>query len=205
MSRQCPNKSRTLMPLVYAGLLSMVTAAHAAPENATTVQTAMPQVPVEFNVFPAEAPAADDAVRVLRKASSALGSTPTTLEEVDKWSNSLTNALRNGGFPISQVVVTEQDWRAAQQGGALAFTAFPGRIHKVRLDNKSRVKDERLEKLVTKALCGSEALDGACLLQTSRLERATQLLQDVPGVAIAQAPQFSSGSGLGDVDVAPPC
>ncbi len=156
---------------------------------------------VEFSVFPAGSPAADSVVRVLQGAASRLGTTPATLAEVDQWSDSLTNALRQGGFPVGQVLLTEQNWRAARQGKPLVFTAFPGRIHEIQIDNQSRVKDVRLQRLITKALCGAEALDGVCLLQTSRLERATQLLQDVPGVAIAAAPQFSPGGGSGDINV----
>jgi hemolysin activation/secretion protein len=38
-------------------------------------------------------------------------------------------------------------------------------------------------------------------LQTARLERTTQLLQDVPGVAIAEPPQFAPGGETGDVRV----
>lgn len=158
-------------------------------------------VAVAFSVFPAGGPATDDVVRVLRTASAGLGNTPTTLDGIDRWSENLTAALRQGGFPVGQVLVTQEDWRASQQGVPLRFTAFPGRIHEVQLDNKSRVKDARLQRLITKALCGDETLDRICVLQTSRLERATQLLQDVPGVAIAKAPQFSPGGGSGDINV----
>lgn len=83
----------------------------------------------------------------------------------------------------------------------MVFTAFPGRIRDIRVENKSRVNDQELEKLISKALCDDEGVGNHCLLQTERLERATQLLQDVPGVAIAAAPQFSPGTGTGDVGV----
>src|SRR5579875_2174443 len=97
--------------------------------------------------------------------------------------------------------MTDADWRAAQQGGEARFTVFPGRIRKIVVKNKSRVADARLHRLVTHALCGSEDVNAVCLLRTSRLERATQLLQDVPGVALDGAPRFSPGATTGDVDV----
>lgn len=156
---------------------------------------------VEFSVFPAGSSTAGAVVNLLQGAVSDLGNSPTTLVEVDQWSDSLTNALRQGGFPVGQVLVTEPDWQAAQQGQPLVFTAFPGRIHGILIDNKSRVKDGRLQKLLGKALCEDEAIGSGCLLRTERLERATQLLQDVPGVAIGAAPRFSPGTGTGDVDV----
>ena len=201
MSQQHSNKKRMLMRLLCVCTTLMSALVHAEPVRPTAIQSVMPQARIEFTVFPESGSASGDLVSVLRKASSGLGGTPATLEEVNHWSESLTNAMRQGGFPVGQVLVTEQDWRAAQQGGALRFTAFPGRIHEVQLDNKSRVKDQRLQRLITKALCGSEALENVCVLQTSRLERATQLLQDIPGVAIAKAPQFSPGGGYGDINV----
>jgi hemolysin activation/secretion protein len=39
----------------------------------------------------------------------------------------------------------------------------------------------------------------ACLFQTRGFERATQLLQDLPGVALDGAPQVAPGHGVGDV------
>jgi hemolysin activation/secretion protein len=156
---------------------------------------------IAFDVFPAGSSAGSAVAKVLQGASAGLGHVPTTLAEVDQWSDSLTNALRQGGFPVGQVLVTEPAWRAAQQGQPLVFTAFPGRIHAIRVDNKSRVNEGRLQKLLGKALCEDEAIGSGCLLRTERLERATQLLQDVPGVAIGGAPQFSPGTGTGDVDV----
>ncbi len=156
---------------------------------------------VEFTVFPAGSASSEVAVDILRRASSALGTVPATMDDVNRWSESLTNALRMGGFPVSQVLVTEEDWRAARNGKPLVFTAFPGRIHEIQIENKTRVKDARLHRLIAKALCDDSSLSGVCLLQTTRLERATQLLQDIPGVAIAKAPQFASGGSTGDINV----
>lgn len=156
---------------------------------------------VDFTVFPAGSPSSEAVVDILRRASSALGAVPETIGELNRWSDSLTNALRMGGFPVSQVLVTEQNWRAARNGEPLVFSAFPGRIHEIQIENKTRVKDARLHRLIAKALCDDVSPSDVCLLNTARLERATQLLQDIPGVAIAKAPQFSSGGSTGDIDV----
>lgn len=163
--------------------------------------TKAPASAIDFKVSPEGARASDAAVRVLRDAATSIEETPQTVEAANDLSDRLTHILRQGGFPIGQVVLTEQDWRAAQQGAPLVFTAFPGLIRKIDVENKSRVKDVQLQKLISKALCDAEELGGGCLLQTSRLERTTQLLQDVPGVAISKAPQFSPGTGVGAVNV----
>ncbi|RZT28821.1 hemolysin activation/secretion protein [Cupriavidus agavae] len=156
---------------------------------------------VAFKVHPDGGPASQDVIELLRGASTSLGTAPTSLGEVDRWSDSLTHTLRQRGYPVGQVLMTQVDWQAAQQGGVPVFTAYPGRISGIRIDNKTRVNDDRLARLVTRAMCDAEPLEGNCLLRTGRLERSTQLLQDIPGVAIAKAPEFAPGAGVGDIDV----
>ena len=156
---------------------------------------------VEVKVVPAEGADALLVKQLLDADIKKLGGAPATLAEVDHWSQLLTVALRQGGFPLGQVLVTQEDWQAAQKGGKMQFTVFPGRIRNIIVKNKSRVKDARLQRLISHALCGGDTINNACLLRTSRLERATQLLQDIPGVAIDGAPSFSPGAGVGDVDV----
>jgi hemolysin activation/secretion protein len=156
---------------------------------------------VDVKVVPAEGADALLVKQLLEADIKKLGDAPATLAEVDHWSQLLTVALRQGGFPLGQVLMTQEDWQAAQKGGKMQFTVFPGRIRNIIVKNKSRVKDARLERLISHALCGGDTINNACLLRTSRLERATQLLQDIPGVAIDGAPSFSPGAGVGDVDV----
>lgn len=136
------------------------------------------------------------------------GSPPRSLEEVDAWSQALIAALRAGGFPIGQVLMTAADWESAQRTGMALFSVFPGRVSGIRLENRSRVKDAQLERLITQALCGRSRLEAtnegpldACLFETRRFERTTQLLQDLPGVALAGAPRFGPGTVPGDVEV----
>jgi len=174
-------------------------------ESETAVAASGEQEPlpvVELHVMPAGSSAEGAATAVLRAAVLRLGKAPATLEEVRQWSEALTQALRNGGFPLGQVLMGQSDWQATEQGSApLTFSVFPGRISEVVIENKTRVKDARLQRLVNKALCGKTTLEDVCMLQTSRLERTTQLLQDVPGVAIAEPPQFAPGAETGDVRV----
>ncbi|SAL31121.1 hemolysin activation/secretion protein-like protein [Caballeronia cordobensis] len=139
--------------------------------------------------------------QVVTQGLRRLGAAPREIKEVERWSDVLTLALRQGGYPLGQVLMTEQDWQAARQGGKPQFTVFPGRIGKISVNNKSRVADARLQRLITHALCGGSTLDGDCMLRTGRLERATQLLQDVPGVSLDGAPKVSAGASTGDIDV----
>ncbi|RZT31775.1 ShlB/FhaC/HecB family hemolysin secretion/activation protein [Cupriavidus agavae] len=164
---------------------------------AAPIQTA----PVEFRTLPAEGASSEAAVAVLRTSASRMAPVPTTLADVETWSEALTNTLRRNGFPVGQVLMTEEAWQATRQGQTPLFTVFPGRISGIRLDNQTRMKDAPLNRLATKAMCGTEPVAGTCLLQTARLERTTQLLQDLPGVAIGKAPEFSPGAGVGDIDV----
>lgn len=184
-----------VLPLLMAGT------AHAEPVTAASANVPAAQVAVDFKVMPAGGREEAAVKQVLRAQAALLGDAPTSLEDVERWSDRLTTALRHGGFPIGQVLMTDADWRATMKGAKPVFVAYPGRISKVTIQNKSRVADARLQRLVTKALCGKESIDNVCLLQTSRLERSTELLQDLPGVAIDKAPQFGPGAAPGDVDV----
>ncbi|WP_233874669.1 ShlB/FhaC/HecB family hemolysin secretion/activation protein [Paraburkholderia adhaesiva] len=176
--------------------VSCVQAGELGPFPATLADSA----PVMVRAFPAGSPQ-EKAVQAALQDALRQGVPPTTLQEVDQWSTRLTADLRKGGFPLGQVLMTQQDWEARSQTGQLVFTAFPGRVSEIVIHNKSRVADDRLRSIVTHALCGSATLGEECLFQTSRFERTTQLLQDLPGVALDGAPQFAPGTGTGTVKV----
>ncbi|WP_232231992.1 ShlB/FhaC/HecB family hemolysin secretion/activation protein [Burkholderia sp. WSM2230] len=159
------------------------------------------QADVAFKVIPAGSRDESTMITLLRDKAATLGNVPANLADVNRWSDRLTDALRQGGFPVVQVLMTDDDWRAAQKGAAPVFTVYPGRIRKIVVQNKSRVDDARLQRLISRALCHGDQVNGVCMLSMPRLERATQLLQDVPGVAIEKAPQFSPGGGVGDIEV----
>ncbi|SAL23962.1 hemolysin activation/secretion protein-like protein [Caballeronia turbans] len=184
-------------------MASEVTDAEAVVQKAMPVKadTAASESGVSVKVVPAQGADALLVKQLVAADIRKLGDAPGTLKEVDRWSDVLTASLRQSGFPLALVLMTDADWRAAQKGAQAQFTVFPGRIRHIVVNNKSRVADARLQRLITHALCGSDGVEGACLLRTSRLERATQLLQDVPGVAIDGAPRFSRGASTGEVDV----
>ncbi|WP_244817704.1 ShlB/FhaC/HecB family hemolysin secretion/activation protein [Caballeronia sp. Lep1P3] len=166
-----------------------------------TADAAVGEAGVGVKVVPAEGADALVVKQSMAVAIAKLGQAPATLNDVNRWSDALTAALRQSGYPLGQVLMTDADWRAAQAGAQAQFTVFPGRIRKIVVNNKSRVADARLQRLISHALCGSDGVNGVCLLRTSRLERATQLLQDLPGIALDGAPRFSPGAATGEVDV----
>ncbi|WP_027214300.1 ShlB/FhaC/HecB family hemolysin secretion/activation protein [Burkholderia sp. WSM2232] len=184
-----------VLPLLMTGV------AHAEP--VATLSAALPavQATVAFKVIPAGSRDEATMMKVLHEKAATLGNVPAHLGDVNRWSDRLTDALRQGGFPVVQVLMTDDDWRAAQKGATPVFTVYPGRIRKIVVKNKSRVDDARLQRLITHALCHGDQATDVCVLSMPRLERATQLLQDVPGVAIDKAPQFSPGQGVGDIEV----
>jgi hemolysin activation/secretion protein len=193
--------NRRITRVFWAFPLLIGTAAYAEPIATQGATVAAQQVVADFNVLPAGGQDETTVIQLLHAEADKLGTAPQTLDDVNRWSDRLTNALRQGGFPIGQVLMTESDWRARQQGAKPVFAVFPGRISQIDIQNKSRVADSRLRKLINHALCGDDTLPGTCYLKTSRLERATQLLQDLPGVALDGAPKFGPGAGPGDVKV----
>lgn len=186
--------------LAAVGLLWTTTALGVQAGELVTTPVVMAASAPTILVFPGGSTQESTVQRVLSDILQR-GTPPTTLQEVDQWSANLTTALRKGGFPLGQVLMTQQDWQALERTRKPVFTAFPGRVSQIVIRNKSRVADDRLYQLVTRALCGTSDLDGICLFQSSRFERTTQLLQDLPGVALDGAPKFAPGDGQGTVKV----
>lgn len=190
-----------MRPLPLLALVILVGAAHAqssAPSASPAVQPA-----VHLRVIP-DAGANDAAITLpLRKTLADLGQHPANIQDVEQWSDRLSQALRQGGFPVGQVLMTQQDWDNAARDGQYVFSVFPGRISQIDIKNTSRVADARLQRVITRALCGTVTLaqEQTCLLRTARLERATQLLQDIPGVGMAGAPRFLAGRQVGETQV----
>jgi hemolysin activation/secretion protein len=158
---------------------------------------------VKFRITPGVGANNLAVIQPITKALEGLGERPVDIADVGRWSARLSEALRQGGFPLGQVLMTQDDWLKAIRTGRYVFSVFPGRISRIEIKNTSRVDDARLKRVISKALCEVNELgeNSTCLLQTSRLERATQLLQDIPGIGIAGAPRFSAGQGVGDTQV----
>ncbi|MCL2791424.1 MAG: hypothetical protein FWD79_12450 [Desulfobulbus sp.] len=193
----------TTMLTVDAGLPAQAEEVLIAAESSAAIKgpgTSQSSVAVAVKVVPAGSRQEKDVLAALADALRQEPS-PRTLAEIDQWSERLTMALRQGGFPIGQVLMTQEDWLALPTTGRAVFTVFPGRISEIEVENKSRMDTRRLNRVITQAMCGQE-LDPTindCLFQTKRFERATQLLQDLPGVALDGAPRVGPGNGVGDV------
>ncbi|WP_133295793.1 ShlB/FhaC/HecB family hemolysin secretion/activation protein [Burkholderia reimsis] len=117
-----------------------------------------------------------------------------------EWRGKLTAVLRQSGYPIGLIVLTKSAQADAQRTGVVQFRVFLGAIGRLDLKNTSRVSDERLLRTIRQAMCEEpQDVGHGCVLEASRLERATQLLQDIPGVSLASAPQLdSSGVATGE-------
>ncbi|WP_455288999.1 ShlB/FhaC/HecB family hemolysin secretion/activation protein [Cupriavidus necator] len=131
------------------------------------------------------------AVTVLEPISAPWKTQALEANRIQEWTTTLTQALRASGYPIAYVIVTQDDAQQAYQTGLLRFTVYLGAIGKLDLHNSSRTKDSRLLNTIEAALCnGEHPIGQGCVLQSDRLERATQLLQDIPGVTLGKAPSL---------------
>lgn len=138
------------------------------------------------------------ALGVLVPISAPWQNLPLTPDRIQEWTTTLTQALRTAGYPIAYVIVTQADAQQAYQSDILRFTVYLGAIGKLDLHNSSRTSDSRLRNTLEAALCNNDhPIAQGCVLQSDRLERATQLLQDIPGVTLGKAPS------LDDQDVPP--
>lgn len=120
-------------------------------------------------------------------------------KNINAWSDTLTQALHAAGYPIGQVLVRAEDMKQAEQTHVLQFTVYLGAIGRLDVQNTSRVKEARLRRTLEHALCDAgKPIGQGCVLESARLERATQLVQDIPGVTLGGAPALDSqGVGTG--------
>ncbi|MDY7576935.1 ShlB/FhaC/HecB family hemolysin secretion/activation protein [Herbaspirillum sp. RTI4] len=112
----------------------------------------------------------------------------------------LTMELRNGGLMIAQVIMTPASRTAFFSTGELYLNVFEGKIGAIDLINTSLVDTTRLQQVSEKALC-PEGIGNDCILTAQKMERATQLLQDITGVKL-ERPQLSpKGVAVGQTRV----
>lgn len=122
-------------------------------------------------------------------------------EQVDKLAALLTERLRKAGFPIAQVMVSQEDWTLFEQTGELKFRVFEGEIGALRVGkNTSRIATSRLERTARDALC-PQGVGDVCVMTTERFERASLLLQDLPGVRLYPVELSPEGVGRGQTAV----
>ena len=92
-------------------VLPFLTAGVAHAEPVATVNASLPaaQAAVAFKVIPAGSREEAAMTKVLREKAAMLGAAPSNLGDVNLWSERLTDALRQGGFPVAQVLMTDDD------------------------------------------------------------------------------------------------
>jgi hemolysin activation/secretion protein len=146
---------------------------------------------------------ADKAVAALREHLDWWGGRLTDAAGIAALQAELTHVLRSAGYPIGQALVVERDLEGAMRTGVLQVVVYPGEIGRLDLRNTSRVSDARLLHTLGAALCpGLHPVGHGCVLESGRLERATQLLQDIPGVKLVGAPELdAAGVGVGQTHV----
>jgi len=131
----------------------------------------------------------------LQQLSDTWVAQPADAEHITTWSRGLSDVLRSVGYPIGQVIVMQADAEQAERSQNLRFSVYLGAIGRLDLHNTSRVNDERLLSTVRNALCdAARPVEQGCVLESSRLERATQLVQDIPGVTLAGAPALDAAN-----------
>jgi hemolysin activation/secretion protein len=114
-----------------------------------------------------------------------------------------TQAIRVAGYPIGVALIKQSDFERVSQTRQLLVSVYLGEISAVDLRNNSRVDDETLRQVISRALCedGFSRTKG-CALETDRLERATQLLQAIPGVKLGSTPALNAeGAGIGQTTI----
>lgn len=137
------------------------------------------------------------AQQVLSLRAAAWVGEPLDDEHLKNWQAGLTDVLRASGYPIGLVVATMDGVQEATQSGHLTLLVFLGEIGKLDIANTSRVDDARIRRIAERALCEEGfGIDAGCVLESARLERTTQLLQDVPGIALSAAPSLDT-EGVG--------
>ena len=104
-------------------------------------------------------------------------------EQLNQTEALLTLKLRTQGYLIGQVVASVQDRLSFEKTGELNFRVFLGNLAQLEIKNASATDDAWVAAVVTKNLC-PDGVGDACVLTKTKLERTTQLLQDIVGLYI---------------------
>ena len=83
-----------VLPLLMTGVV------HAEPVADTSAVVTAQKAIVDFKLLPAGGQDEAAVIQLLRTQAQQLGAAPHSLDEVNRWSDRLTDALRQGGFPI---------------------------------------------------------------------------------------------------------
>lgn len=172
------------------------------PETHTPKAT----VPLRLEGDAARKDTADDDARIEVKAIHVFGSSvfaaaelealvanlvggERTLAELDKAAGRITAYYREHGYLIARAYLPEQEIK----NGVVAINVLEGRIDKQRVNNQSRLSDERANDYLSGIRNGDA-------LQARPVDRMLLLLADTPGVGGARA-TLQPGASVGTSDL----
>lgn len=111
------------------------------------------------------------------------------LRELNEAASRITAYYRQQGYSLARAYVPAQD----VVDGAVTIAVIEGRIDARRVDNRSRVSDERVEQYL-------DAIKPGDIVRAGELDRALLLLNDTPGIAGSRA-TLQPGASVGTTDL----
>ncbi|MAK55135.1 MAG: polymerase [Pusillimonas sp.] len=126
----------------------------------------------------------------LAAVAGPLTNQPYDLADISVISDRLTQHYQQVGFPFARAIVPAQ---ALDNGGVLQIRVVEGRYGKV-----SALSDSHLASQAQPYL---SALEPGAVIESGKLERATLLLNDLPGIEVSPVIRPGAKVGTGDLDV----
>ncbi|WP_196786407.1 ShlB/FhaC/HecB family hemolysin secretion/activation protein [Burkholderia diffusa] len=155
-------------------------------------------IPVQSISYEGILPA--DAAKVFDAVASQASGQSMDKAQTQAFVQHMTAALREAGYPVATVLLTDSEWSAFAASGALRLRVFEGDVGRAVVNrNTSAVNTVRIERTVQRALCGSKGVP--CVLTSRGLERAELLLQDLPGVKLESVTLSPEGVAVGQTAV----
>lgn len=113
-----------------------------------------------------------------------------SLAELNGTAARLTAYYRERGYAVARAYLPEQEIR----NGEVAIKIIEGHIATYKLDNKSRLSDQRINDYLNRVKPGSS-------IRTTEIDRTLRLLNDLPGVGGVRA-TLQPGASVGTSDLA---
>jgi len=123
-----------------------------------------------------------------------------SLDELKEVTDTLASYYRDQGYLLTVAYLPEQEI----ENGIVTIAVLEGRYDQINIDNKARLNDKRVQRILTQAICETDNCSGA-LIQRQALERGLLLLNDTPGAyGIARlSPGQQVGTSQLDVGIDP--
>ena len=132
---------------------------------------------------------------VLQPLVADLAGTEQSLTQLNAAARRITAYYRNQGFAVARAYLPAQDIT----DGAITITVIEGRIASYKINNESRLSDERTNAFLA-------AVKNGDVIKSEQIDRPLLLLQDTPGVASSRAtlqPGASPGTSELLIEVKP--